>query len=155
MAVTYLQLERLFPVGEVVVVDTDEALVFDMIVSSRGLGTAISYDTGTGTITFLEGGYYYIDWFVAPQFGLTTDGSNWAIQTAIGGLSIIGSSHTRVSVTTGFALLHVQANETARLVNVSDGALHLSQAVQAKAGLIVYGIAVMNLAVEHSSTRHD
>jgi len=143
MAISFLELERKFPVGDVVVVDTDATLVFDTIVSSRGLGTQIDYATNTGMITFLQAGYYYIDWFAAPQFGLTTDGSNWAIQTFIGGLSMIGSSHTKVSVTTGFALIDAEAGETARLVNVSDGALHLSQAVQSKAGLIVYSVGVV------------
>jgi len=146
MAVAFLQLERALPIGDVVIVNTDETLAFDTIVSSDGLGSQIDYDAGSGVITFYEAGFYYIDWFVAPQFGLTTDGSNWAIQTAIGGLSIIGSSHTKVSVTTGFALLNAEAGETAQLVNVSDGALHLSKVVRSKAGLIVYGVGVVNFA---------
>ena len=146
MAVSYLQLERLNPADTAVAVQPDAALVFDTILSSDGMGTQLDYDTGTGTITFLEAGYYYIDWFVAPQFGLTTDGSNWAIQTYISGLNIIGSSHTKVSATTGFALFNAAANETAQLVNVSDSALYLSQAVQCKAGLIVHGVGVFNLA---------
>lgn len=140
MAISYIELERVGPQGDVVVVDTNATLVFDTIVSGEGLGTQISYNMGTGVITFLEAGYYYIDWFVAPQFGLTTDGSNWAIQTSMSGLNIIGSSHTKVSATTGFAIVNAAANETAQLVNVSDGALSLSQAVQSKAGLIVYSI---------------
>ena len=146
MPVSFLQLERLLPVGNVVAVDTDAALVFDTMMASEGMGTQLDYDTDTGTITFLEAGYYYIDWFVAPQFGQTTDGSNWAIQTSIGGLRIVGSSHTKVSATTGFALLNAAANETARLVNASDGTLYLSMAVQSKSGLLVHGVGVFNLA---------
>lgn len=135
---SFIELEKALPVGEGVIVPVNETLVFDTIVSSDG--TSISYDTGTGIITFNEAGFYFIDWYVAPQFGLTTDGSNWAIQTSISGLSIIGSSHTKVSVTTGFAIINAVAGETARLVNISSGALTLSQAVQSKAALIAYYI---------------
>jgi len=137
--IAYMELERLAPQGDVLVIPENGAVVFDSIVSSEG--TYIDYDTGTGTITFNAAGYYYIDWYVAPQFGLTTDGSNWAIKTSIGDLTFIGSSHTKVSATVGFAIFKAAAGETAQLVNVSDGPISLSQAVQAKAGLIVYSVA--------------
>lgn len=135
---SFIQLERISPVGEGVVIPADDTLVFDTIVTSDG--TSISYNAGTGAITFVDAGYYYIDWSVAPQFGLTTDGSNWAIVTSISGITYIGSSHTKVSVTTGFAIINAVAGETARLVNVSSGALTLSEAVQSKAALIAYNI---------------
>ena len=139
MAISFVELESVVPTnGDVV--PAEGVLVFDTVVSSAG--TQISYNTATGTITFNEAGFYYIDWYVAPYFGLTTDGSNWAIQTALSGLVIIGSSHTKVSVTTGFAILNVVAGETAQLVNVSDGAISLSPFVKSKAGLIVYSVAM-------------
>jgi len=138
MPISYLELERLAPQGGVLAVPEDGAVEFDSVVSSEG--TMISYDMA-GTLTFNDAGYYYIDWYVAPQFGLTTDGSNWAIRTAIGGLEFIGSSHTKVSATIGFAIFNAAAGETARLVNVSDGAITLSEAVLSKAGLIVYNVA--------------
>ena len=146
MAVSYLELERRNPTGQHVEIGTNGVLIFDTIVSSEGLGTQIGYDLVTGIITFLEAGFYYIDWYTAPYFGLTTDGSNWAIRTSISGLSFIGSSHTKVSITTGFAIINAVIGETARLVNVSDGAISLSQAVQSKAGLIVYSVANMSLS---------
>ena len=142
MPISYLQLARLEPVSNVLIVPENEALIFDTVISSEG--TQISYDISTGVITFNEAGYYYVDWYVAPQFGLTTDGSNWAIQTSLSQIKIVGSSHTRVSVTTGFAILNVEANETVQLVNVSDGALSLSQAVQSKAGLIAYSVSTQS-----------
>jgi len=77
---------------------------------------------------------------VAPQHGLTTNGSNWAIQTGDGRLSLIGSSHTKVSPTVGFAIFEAAAEDTVQLINVSDGTLYLSEAVEAKAGLVAYGI---------------
>ncbi|MGL6199834.1 MAG: hypothetical protein ACRC3H_12975 [Lachnospiraceae bacterium] len=134
--VSFIELAEILPAGEGLIVPVNGTLVFDTIVSSDG--TAISYNTGTGVITFNVASLYYIDWYVAPQFGLTVDGSNWAIRTSISGLTIKGSSHTKVSVTTGFGIINAVAGETAQLVNVSSGALTLSQAVQSKAALVVY-----------------
>jgi len=134
-----MELELLEPRGNVVIVPTDGPVVFDTVVATEGAN--IGYDPGTGTVTLIEPGFYYIDWYVAPQFGLTTDGSNWAIRTAIGGLEFIGSSHSKVSVTTGFAIMNVAAGETFQLVNVSNGAIYLSEAVQCKAGIVVYNVA--------------
>ena len=139
MAISYIELTRYATHGEVVVVEEDDPLIFDAIISSGGAG--ISYDYA-GTLTFHEAGYYFIDWFVAPQYGLTTNGSNWAIQTGDGRLSLIGSSHTKISPTVGFAIFEAQAEDTVQLINVSDGALYLSEAVEAKAGLIAYAIQV-------------
>jgi len=138
MAISYIELMRTQPKGEPVAVPVNGAVVFDMVVS--GSGAQIGYDQGTGTLTFNDAGFYYVTWYVAPQFGLTTNGSNWAITTSLSQLTLIGSSHTKVSVTTGFAILNAAAGETAQLINVSDGALYLSQAVESKAGLIAYGI---------------
>ena len=138
MAISYYELARLRPSGEPIPVAQNATLIFDEIVSYAG--AQISYNPSTGVINFNQAGFYYIDWYVAPQFGLTTDGSNWAIQTNLSQQSIIGSSHTHISATTGFAILNVEAGETAVLVNVSDGTLYLSQAVESKAGLVVYGI---------------
>lgn len=135
---SFIELARLLPADQGVVVPVNGILVFDTIVSSDG--TSISYNTDTGVITFNTAGFYFIDWYVAPQFGITTDGSNWAIQTTISGLTYKGSSHTKVSVTTGFSIINAAAGETARLVNVSSGALTLSEAVQSKAALVTYNI---------------
>ena len=145
MALSYLELEKKNePADALVVVNPGDAVVFDDVVLTEG--SKISYDNTTGAITFNEEGFYYFDWYVAPQFGLTTDGSNWAVQTTPGGLSIVGSSHIKVSPTIGFAVIHAMPNETARLVNVSGDALTLSQAVQSQAALVVYSVAVMNSA---------
>jgi len=128
------------------IVDTNEALAFDTIISSEGLSSQFDYNMNTGVITFLEEGYYFIDWYVAPQFGFTTDGSNWAIQTSVSGLTFTGSSHTKVSVTIGFALINAEVGETVQLLNTSDGALTLSEAVNSKAGLIIYCVSTSNFS---------
>ena len=141
MAISFIELERLAPYGEALLVPQGDTLVFDGVISSEG--TEISYSTSTGVITFNAAGFYFIDWFVSPNFGLTKDGSNWAIRTAIGQLEFIGSSHSKVSATTGFAIFNAPAGETARLVNVASGDVYLSKATIVKAGLIAYRVAAL------------
>jgi hypothetical protein len=137
--VSFIELEKKSPAGSPFVVPANTTLVFDTVVSRDG--SLIDYDATSGVISFNEAGFFYVNWFVAPRFGLTTDGSNWAIQTSIGQMTFVGSSHTKVSVTVGFALINAEsAGETARLINVSSGDITLSQAVQTKAGLIVYSL---------------
>lgn len=136
---SFIELAYALPLGIADVVPVNGTLLFDTIVS--GDGSSISYDPESGVITFNDTGFYYIDWFVAPQFGLTVDGSNWAIQTSISGMTFTGSSHTKVSITTGFAIIDAAAGETARLINISSGDLTLSQAVQSKAALVAYRVS--------------
>jgi len=143
MSISYLELEKSAAAGDLVAVNPDDPIVFDIVVSSGG--SQITYDYNTGEITFHAEGFYYFDWYVAPQYGLTTNGSNWAVQTS-GGQTRIGSSHIKVSSTVGFAIMRIEAEETARLVNVSDSALTLSQAVLSQAALIVYSVTAMNFA---------
>ena len=134
--VPYLQLEKITS-G---VIDIQGAVVFDNVVSSGG--DQIDYNDATGDITFSEAGFYYVDWFVAPQFGLTADGGNFSIVTSDNDPELTGSSHVRVSPTTGFALIGVTApGKTIRLINTSDSSITLSQAANAKAALAVFGIA--------------
>ena len=135
---SYMVLAKLLPPGEKVVVPSGENIVFDTIMSDSG--TDISYDLGAGIITFKQEGYYYIDWYVSPQTGLSDDGNNWAIKTSLSNLTFTGSSHAKISVATGFAILDAEQNETAQLVNVSDNALTLSRSVQSKAALSVYRV---------------
>ena len=136
MAISFLELQR----SADGVVEPGDPVVFDTIVSSSG--TDISYDPGTGEITFETADYYFIDWFVAPSFGLPTDGSNFAIVTSADDPPLTDSSHVRVSLTVGFAILNVETpGTTARLINMSDSALTPSPAVIAKAALDVFGVA--------------
>ena len=135
----YMVLARLLPPGEKVIVQPSTNLVFDTIVSASG--TDIGYDLGTGIITFNSAGYYYIDWCVTTQTGLSGDGNNWAIHATLSNLTIAGSSHTKVSIATGFAILSAAENETIQLVNVSNGTLTLSSSAQSKASLTVYRVA--------------
>ena len=136
----YVVLARLQPINQIVTVPSGGNLVFDTVISSSGAD--ISYDPGTGIITFATAGYYFIDWHVTTQTGLANDGNNWAIQTTLSNLTITGSSHTKISVASGFAILEAAVGETAQLVNVSNGTLVLSAAAQSKAALTVYRVVV-------------
>jgi hypothetical protein len=129
---------KIFPHNEEVRIEAGDALVFDTVTAMDG--TAISYSDQTGVITFNDEGFYYIDWFVATQTGLALNGSNWAIVTTISDLEFIGSSHTKISPTSGFALINAAVGETVKLENISDEALVLSGAVKSKAGLSVYSL---------------
>ena len=141
--VSYLQLERINDDE----INTNAPVVFDNVLSSNG--TEISYNIATGEITFNIEGYYYVDWFVAPQFGLTTNGSNFAIVTSDNDPHLTGSSHVRVSPTVGFAIINVTTpGKTIMLINTSDNSITLSQVVNAKAALAVFGVATLTLVPE-------
>jgi len=131
----YLQLER--TTGGVIPVNG--AVLFNEQLGKGG--TQINYTVATGDIVFAAPGYYYINWFVAPQFGLTTNGSNFAILSSDGEV-LTGSSHIRNSPTVGFAVIEVATpGKTVSLLNTSDNSITLSEAVKAKAAIAVYAIA--------------
>ena len=104
-------------------------------------GGGITYDTGTGVITFSTPGVYYLNWFVAQQTGLATDGSNFAVVVAPN-TQYVGSNHVKISQTSGFAIIETtQANVNARLVNVANAPATLSDTTQVKAAIAVFGIS--------------
>ncbi|MCL1915018.1 MAG: hypothetical protein FWG10_14405 [Eubacteriaceae bacterium] len=139
MYVSYMEMSRREPRGVPVLVNPGNPVLFDTVLES--VGTTIEYDLSTGIFTFLEEGFFYFDWYVAPQHGITTDGSNWAIQTTLSQSRFIGSSHSHIAATLGFAIVRAVNGEKASLINVSDGPIYLSQAALSKAGLIVLSIA--------------
>jgi hypothetical protein len=129
VAISIIQLDR----TESVTVPENGVLVLDLLRSIEG--SAISYSVDSGVITFNEDGFYFVGWFVAPQFGLVTNGSNWGIRTSLSGQVFAGSSHTSNAPVSGFAIINADAGETAQLVNLSDGAIRLSPAIITKASL--------------------
>jgi hypothetical protein len=106
------------------------------------IGEQINYNLTTGVITFNEPGIYYVSWFVATQFGLTTDGSNFAIVASSSFSPVLGgSSHIKVAPTVGFGIIVVlSAGESIRLINTSDGSITLSEDAQTKASLVAFAI---------------
>ena len=103
-------------------------------------GGTIEYNSLNGAFTLRFCGDYFIQWFVATQMGLTTDGSNFAI--ALDGVTdIIGSDHVRISPTLGFTIVKVNGPPpTVQLVSVADGIIELSQMTLVKAGIVIFKI---------------
>jgi hypothetical protein len=131
----YLQLEKRTS-GQV---DTGDPVVFNVQLQSGGGG--ITYNDLTGVITFALPGVYYLNWYVAQQTGLATDGSNFDIVTSNAVPDIVGSNHVKISQTSGFAIIETTtAGVTARLVNVADERATLSDTTMVKAALAVFGI---------------
>ena len=134
--IQYLQLEK----RNTGIVNTNQTVLFDTNLQSSG--NNISYDYATGDITFHVAGVYHINWFVAQQTGLATDGSNFAIIQSLDNMPrVIGSNHVKISQTSGFAIIKTGAADIkVRLANVSNAAATLSDTTQVKAGLAVYRI---------------
>jgi len=128
----HVQAERTY--GGVIPAQTP--VVFDNVLQSNG---SINCDPLDGQIEIYFCGVFLFRWFVVPQLGLTTDGDNLAIVGVTQGPQ--GSGHVKVSPTSGFAILEVDAVPyTAQLLNTSDGEIDLSDFTQAAAGLLVMKI---------------
>ena len=138
--VQYLQLERVVAGS----INAGAAVIFDNPVSTGG--DKVIYDNISGEISFNKAGVYYINWFVAQQTGLATDGSNFAIYVGLPSstdpdLIVTASNHVKVSQTSGFAIVEVaegKEGSIARLVNVSASTATLSDVTQVKAGITVF-----------------
>ena len=121
----------------------------------------IEYDELTGKFMIKRSGTWLINWFVAQQTGLSSDGSNFSIAVYNPILDtdapdypgllepdfIAGSGHIKISPTSGFAVISVsieQAEEGGvvfELQNVSTHDAALSFRTQVKAGLAVFGVS--------------
>jgi len=128
----------------------NESILFDEKIIDND---TIVYDAGL--ITFLYTGLYAIFWWVAPQAGLSEDGSNYAIITD-NGHEIVGSSHTKISQTTGFAFLEVaslgQMGRSVRLVNHSAEDMELSTRTKQQVNLLIFKLGrLTNLDYIHLS----
>ena len=135
--VQFLQIEKRTPD----LVATNQSVAFDTILQYGG--SSLTYDVATKDITIHTPGVYYINWFVAQQTGLATDGSNFAIiQSLDNQPRFIGSNHVKISQTSGFAIIKTTVpNIKVRLANVSNAAAALSDTAQIKAGLAAFSIS--------------
>ena len=130
---SYVQVERTYR-G---VIFPQSPVVFDNILLSNG---SIYNSTYNGQVTFYFCGVFLIKWFVVPELGMATDGVDFAVVTE-NAQSLRGSSHVKVSATTGFTIIEVSSVPyTVRLINTSDGEIVLSDATQATAGLVIVKI---------------
>jgi len=127
---TYVQVERTFS-GFIL---RQSTVVFDHTLISNG---SIENNTVNGELEIHFCGIFFVKWFVAPQFGLTTDGVNFAIVSG-GAQGPQGSGHSSVSPAVGYAVIEVNSvPHTFRLVNTSDEEFALSGFTQVSAGLVI------------------
>lgn len=114
-----------------------DPMLFDDTLMDDG---TIDYNVINGAFTLRFCGDYFIKWFIAPEMGLTTDGSDFAV--AVNGITdLTGSSHTRISPTVGFTVVKVNGPPpTVQLVSVADGIIELSKVTQVKAGIVIFKI---------------
>ena len=133
-----LQLERL----EGGVISPGDFLIFDNPILHNG---GIGYNPFTGLIEFRQTGVYFLQWFIAPETGLTTDGVNFALKTNTPAKhpmqNIHSSGHILVSALCGFAIVDVtELPVVAKLVNTSDSGVTLSAVAHVKAGIAAFKI---------------
>ena len=102
--------------------------------------------TEDGQIQLMKKGTYFINWFVAQQTGLALDGGNFSLQI-VGDASAIhssGSSHSKISSISGFAVFDVE-DETVQLqlINSSEYPATLSEDTKVKAAIAILGVNEM------------
>ena len=115
-------------------VDIDSTVVFDTVAYSAG---NISYDSGSGIITFNESGRYMLNWWVATLSSASTNGTVFAINTEDND-SYPGASPLKNGEVVGFSIIEVTtAPMDACLVNISTSNVILSPIVPATATLVV------------------
>ena len=130
-----------------------QPIAFDEIILTNNM---IKYNQILNAITFLYTGIYKILWWVAPQTGLATEASNFAIITD-NGHEIIGSSHSKITQTSGFAILEVGAlGNDGRLVLLTNNSNHdveLSSRAKTQVGLLIFKLGrLTNLDYIHLQT---
>ena len=115
-------------------ISTGANVIFDSISFQAG---NISYDTGTGIITFTEAGRYVIHWWVATQASLATDGTIFSLSSSQGD-DIDGASHAKSGEVYGVGIIEVAAAPvTLSLVNGSNNTFFYSSIVPVLATLVV------------------
>lgn len=125
-----LQVERLS--GNTVT--TGSNVIFDSVVYSSG---NISYNAGTGVITFNEAGRYVIDWWVAVQSVQSLAGAIFSIRSSQGD-DLKGNSPLRTGEVVGVGIVDVTvAPVTVSLVNISTDTAYYSTQLPVKATLVV------------------
>ncbi|WP_280634493.1 hypothetical protein [Clostridium aminobutyricum] len=125
-----LQIERT-SAGFVAVSDN---VIFDSLVFSSG---NVSYDSLTGVITFNETGRYVINWWVAIQTTLSTNGSGFALSSSQGDF-LEGNSPIKSDEVVGIGIIEVAAAPvTVSLVNSSTNVVYYSSIVPVTATLVV------------------
>jgi len=109
-------------------------VIFDTVKFTAG---NISYNSGTGVITFNEAGRYEVHWWVTTQSSQTTNGIVFALVSSQGDL-IIGDSPIRTGEVVGMGIIEVAAPPvTLSLVNWGDAAVIYGSLVPIRASLMI------------------
>lgn len=115
-------------------VDVTGNVIFDTVVYSDG---NISYDSGTGVITFNEAGRYVLDWWVATQLSASANGAVFAMSSSQGDF-LMGNSPIKTGEVVGIGIVDVAtAPVMVSLVNASTALYYYSASVPVKATLVV------------------
>ena len=115
----------------------NEPMLFDDVLADDG---TIEYNMLNGAFTLRFCGDYFIKWFIIPEMGMATNGSEFAIAVN-GATDLTGSSHAMVSPTAGFTIVKVNGPPpTAQLVCVSDAVIELSKFTLVTAGIVIFKI---------------
>ncbi len=109
-------------------------VIFDSVVYSAG---NISYNAGTGVITFNEAGRYVINWWVAAQTSQSTNGTVFSISSSQGDL-LESNSPLKTGEVVGIGIIEATiAPVTVSLVNTSTNTVFYSSVVPVAATLVV------------------
>ena len=114
-----------------------DPMLFDDELADDG---TIEYNTMNGAFTLRFCGDYFIKWFIVPEMGMATNGSEFAIAVN-GATDLTGTSHAMVSPTVGFSIVRVNGPPpTVQLVCVSDAVIELSKFTLVTAGIVMFKI---------------
>lgn len=109
-------------------------VIFNTVVYTSG---NISYNSGTGVITFQEAGRYAINWWAATQSSLSANGIAFTLSSSQGD-ALIGNSPIKTGEVFGTGIIDIVAPPvTVSLINTSAAAIFYSSIVPLKASLIV------------------
>ncbi|SHJ31364.1 hypothetical protein SAMN02745170_02246, partial [Propionispora hippei DSM 15287] len=109
-------------------------VVFEDVISSFG---AIAYDTTTGIITINKAGRFFVNWWVATQSSLGTQGASFSIVTSQGD-ALPGDSPLKNGEVVGFALFQVEAAPvTVSLENTTSNTVIYSLTTPTTASLVL------------------
>lgn len=131
MGQTALQMTLNLPL----VIESNEKVIFNNIKYAAG---DISYDTTTGELTLSSEGRYVINWWLAVQFSLSTNGAAFALETSQGDL-IIGNSPIKTDEVYGIGIIEVTtAPVTVALKNIGTGPIYLSSSIPLQGSLVLF-----------------
>lgn len=115
-------------------VQVDAQVDFDTVITSLG---DVTYDTGSGVITFNRVGRYLINWWIATRSSLSANEIVFSLVSSQGD-DIIGNSPIKTGEVYGTAIINVEtAPATLSLINQSLAEIFYSTQVPVKATMTI------------------